>query len=46
LLLAGVKIPERIVTFTSQDTQVVLGLIESRTVPVFVSVKLENEVFV
>jgi hypothetical protein len=42
LLSAGVKIPERIVAFMSQDTQVVLGLIEPCTGPMFISAKLEN----
>jgi hypothetical protein len=41
LLLAGVEIPERIVAFVSQDTQIVLGLVESCTGPMLVSAKLE-----
>ena len=41
LLLENVEIPERVVTFVSQDAQIVLGLAESCTGPMLVSAQLE-----
>ena len=41
LLLESVEIPERVVTFVSQDAQIVLGLVESCAGPVLVSAQLE-----
>jgi hypothetical protein len=41
LLLESVEIPERVVTFVSQDAQIVLGLVESCAGPMLVSAQLE-----
>lgn len=43
LLLAGVEIPEGVIAFVSQDTQIVLGLVESCTGAMLVSAKLGME---
>ena len=42
LLLESVEISERVVTFVSQDAQIVLGLVESCAGPMLVSAQLEN----
>jgi hypothetical protein len=41
LLLEGVEVPQRVVPFVSQDAQIVLGLVESRTGPMLVSAQLK-----
>jgi hypothetical protein len=41
LVLECAEIPERVVTFASQDTQIVLGLVESCASPMLVSAQLE-----
>jgi hypothetical protein len=41
LLLEGVEVPQLVVPFVSQNAQIVLGLVESRTGPMLVSAQLK-----
>ena len=44
LVLECAEIPQRVVTFVSQDAQIVLGLVESCAGPMLVSAQLEMDI--